>query len=491
MRRFSVRPRRAGAIRLLVLAGLSVLALTLTSEQPRRGQSQPADGQLRDFDSRGKVAPTKAQLKAARSIHGRVAGTRLERRPRHPLRRLSRGRAQGTVCRVGRAHLARRAQGGLRAALGQAPGVADRRATSRKQGPRRRLPPDLRRRPLDGRGSDRQRRSAHAAWNVVFVSSSTLTPATRLSGKPTLTPVPAWAKAAQAAGHPISQVTPLREARERLDAGGRRPGSTAPRPVRPPRSAPPRIGALRAYDTTVTKTNRRRAAASYRVIVDAATGKFLYRHNLVDQPRGRPGPVGLPDRSAVQHIERVPVELPEHRHAADRCSTATGGCTYVVWKTRRRRCTRWASPRSSRGTCRWTTRPSRARRRARSATTSTRRSCGAAAAGHTTTRRIRGRSAPTRDYTAANFPFTNQWFNSGCDPAPLTATAQAGAQANPNVEDWSAATINLFVGHNRHARLLVLPRLGRGSLERPAVQQGRNDGRPVAVAGRACGHAGR
>jgi hypothetical protein len=55
----------------------------------------------------------------------------------------------------------------------------------------------------------------------------------------------------------------------------------------------------------------------------------------------------------------------------------------------------------------------------------------------------------TRDYTAGSFPFTNQWFNTACNPAPLIATGQAGAQANPNVEDWSAATINLFVGHNR------------------------------------------
>lgn len=73
MRRLSVRPRRAGAIRLLVLAGLSVLALTLTSSSFGVVNLNRPTGQLRNFDSRGKVAPTKAQLKAALSIHGRVS----------------------------------------------------------------------------------------------------------------------------------------------------------------------------------------------------------------------------------------------------------------------------------------------------------------------------------------------------------------------------------------------------------------------------------
>ena len=68
MRRLSVKPRRAGAaLRLLVLAGLSVIALTLTSSGFAVVNLDSHSTGLRDFDSRGKVAPTTAQLRAARS----------------------------------------------------------------------------------------------------------------------------------------------------------------------------------------------------------------------------------------------------------------------------------------------------------------------------------------------------------------------------------------------------------------------------------------
>ena len=49
-------------------------------------------------------------------------------------------------------------------------------------------------------------------------------------------------------------------------------------------------GAIRAYDTTVTRSIHG-SQDSYRVIVDAATGKLLYRQNLVDNLAGRPGVV--------------------------------------------------------------------------------------------------------------------------------------------------------------------------------------------------------
>ena len=73
MRRLSVMPRRAGALRLLVLAGLSVIALTLTSSGFAVVNLDHHSAGLRDFDSRGKVAPTRVQLRSARSIHGRVS----------------------------------------------------------------------------------------------------------------------------------------------------------------------------------------------------------------------------------------------------------------------------------------------------------------------------------------------------------------------------------------------------------------------------------
>jgi hypothetical protein len=51
--------------------------------------------------------------------------------------------------------------------------------------------------------------------------------------------------------------------------------------VRPTVFGTAKKGAIRAYDTTVTRSIHG-AQDSYRVIVDAATGKLLYRQNLVD-----------------------------------------------------------------------------------------------------------------------------------------------------------------------------------------------------------------
>ncbi len=84
-------------------------------------------------------------------------------------------------------------------------------------------------------------------------------------------------------------------------------------------------------------------------------------------------------------------------------------------------------------------------------------------------------SSATRDYQPA---WTNAWYTSGCNPDNVNATI------NPLGNDIEASTVSMFVGHNRHARLLVLPRLRRGPLERAAVQQRRHDGRPDAAAGR-------
>ena len=58
--------------------------------------------------------------------------------------------------------------------------------------------------------------------------------------------------------------------------------------VRPIAFGTPNHGALRAYDTTVTQEPSTAPQNSYRVIVDAATGKLLYRqnqvYNLADNP---------------------------------------------------------------------------------------------------------------------------------------------------------------------------------------------------------------
>ena len=60
-------------MQLLLLAGLSVLALTLASGGLAVVHIEGQSRALSNFDARGKVAPTEAQLKAAKSIRGRVS----------------------------------------------------------------------------------------------------------------------------------------------------------------------------------------------------------------------------------------------------------------------------------------------------------------------------------------------------------------------------------------------------------------------------------
>src|ERR1044072_3427756 len=73
MRRLCIRPRPGRAVTLLLTAGLAVLALTVTSSSLGVVNLNRPNGQLRDFDSRGKIGPPGAQPRAAGSIHGRVS----------------------------------------------------------------------------------------------------------------------------------------------------------------------------------------------------------------------------------------------------------------------------------------------------------------------------------------------------------------------------------------------------------------------------------
>ena len=68
-----------------------------------------------------------------------------------------------------------------------------------------------------------------------------------------------------------------------------------------------------------------------------------------------------------------------------------------------------------------------------------------------------GRSAPTAAYVE---PWTNAWYTSKCDPTP----ADAGRQRHPRGRDEPVRR------PQPDARLLVLPRLHRDELQRPAEQ---------------------
>ena len=168
------------------------------------------------------------------------------------------------------------------------------------------------------------------------------------------------------------------------------------------------------------------------MIVDAATGKLLYRQNLEDNLARQPAVVAVRDRPAVQPMNAFPWNYPSTDTRAGHCWTADRRLHIRRRDDPATTCTRSASPRSSRGT----SRTSRACRHAAEHGRQQRRR------GAPVERRrppvqqpgqLRARSArPAHTSAARDFPFTNQWYTSGCDPASATPTT------NPNVDDWSA-----------------------------------------------------
>jgi hypothetical protein len=275
MRRLSVLPGRA-----LLLAGLSILALTLTSSSFGVVNLNRPTGQLRDFDSRGKVAPTKAQLSAARSIHGRVSWGSLGT-PASIIRYhgyLAAGIKAPSAESAALNWLAgHKATFGLRSVkhlrvLTAAPlRVSKAHAVSFRQTFGGALS-------ADGTVTVTVV-PAKTGWKVVYASSS-LARDQRVVGKRALSPVGAWVKAADAAGIHVSDVAALGKTPDGSTAVSAS-GLSGSETVRPTVFGTAKKGAIRAYDTTVTRSIHG-AQDSYRVIVDAATGKLLYRQNLVD-----------------------------------------------------------------------------------------------------------------------------------------------------------------------------------------------------------------
>ena len=277
MRRLSVLPRRARAMQLLLLAGLSVLALTLASSALAVVHIEGQSTGLRDFDARGKVAPTKAQLRAARSIHGRVSWGTL-------------GTPDSIIHYGGYLAAGLRAPSAESAALNW---LAAHKATFGLRSVKHLRV--LTAAPL--RGSKAHAVSfrqtfggmlsadgvvtvtvvpAKTGWKVVYASSS-LARDQAVTGKRSLSPVHAWVKAADAAGIHVSDVAALGKTADgatALSASGLSGAET----VRPTVFGTAKRGAIRAYDTTVTRSIHG-SQDSYRVIVDGVTEVQVFGQN--------------------------------------------------------------------------------------------------------------------------------------------------------------------------------------------------------------------
>jgi extracellular elastinolytic metalloproteinase len=438
MRRLSVRLRRAGAIRLLVLSGLSVLALTLTSSAFAVVHLDGQSTGLRDFDARAKVAPTAAQLKAARAIHGRVSWSSLGAPASviHYGGYLATGITASSAAAAARSWLAAHRQ------LFRLKSVSHLRLDTAAPLRGSRVHAVVFRQTFggvvsaDGFATVTVVRAKHS-WKVVYASSN-LTPDAAVTGNRVLQPVAAWRHAARAAGAQVGQITLLGTTANGslgLDAAG----FSGLQTVKPTVFGTPHEGAIRAYDTTVTKTLVG-AQSSYRVIVDAATGKLLYRQNLVDNVADDPTWLAFTNTPPFNPMNAYPWNYPSTDTRELYCWTATAGCTHVASDNPATTVDPlgvaskfpWDVQLDSAGNDLGTTQTT-----GNNVDEARLWSGGHGAYGNPLLFRP---TSATRDYQPT---FTNAWFNSGCNPALVSDPVN-----NPAANDIEAATVNLFVGHN-------------------------------------------
>lgn len=278
---------RARLWRAFTPVALILLAVALPSAGHAVGDVHDAQQtELSDLDVRsGAVSPTAAQRAVVRRLRAAATWNSFGTPSTLIRHRGSLGRVRGTARVAARRWLA--AHRGLfrldslgSLAQGQvAPlGRAGRAVTFRQRAGSKPL--------LDGGlVTVAVRRTRSGAWNVVFVSSS-LAGTQRVAGSPTISPTAAWLRAARSVGHRVSDVDRLRTA-----ANGwtfmQADGLSGLQSVRAGVLPTPHRGLLPAYETVV----REEAGGhleSYRLIVDARSGRVLLRESTVDHAADKP-----------------------------------------------------------------------------------------------------------------------------------------------------------------------------------------------------------
>lgn len=436
MRRLSVRRRRVTTAGLLALAGLCVIALTLVPSGLAVVHIEGRHTALRDFDARAKMAPTRAQLRAARALHGHVSWNSL-----------------GTPASI--VHYGGYLATGLRAPSPAA--AAASWLSAHKQLFRLRSVSHLRldtAAPLrashayavvfrqtfggvlstDGMVTVTVVRAAHG-WKVVYASSS-LTPDTGLTGRRALTPLAAWKHAARATGARVGPAATIGTTPTGA-FGVSAAGFSGLQTVRPTLFGTPRHGAVRAYEATVT-AGAEGDQSSYRVIVDGATGKLLSRQNVVFNFSDNPTWLAFPAAPPFDPMNAYPWNYSSDDTRELYCWTAADGCTHPVSDTGTvypagvASKFPWDVQLDAAGTDLGTTQTT-----GNNVDEARLWSGSHLVFGDPTLFR---EVSPTRDYQPS---FTNAWFNSGCDPSLVSDPVN-----NPAANDIEAATVNLFVGHN-------------------------------------------
>jgi len=439
MRRVRVRPPQSRALKLLLPAALALLALALVPSS--FGIVNLDDGttdQISDFDARAVAAPTAGQLAAASSVQGKVQWTKFGT-PQQVFHRggyLATGLKASGAAAAARTWLAMHKQvfglnsvSHLRLMTANAlRGAPNFHAVNFRQAFGNQLS-------ADGVVTVAVLK-AKRSWKVLYASSS-LTPDAPLTGKQKLSPLSAWLHAARAAGIRVksgdaSVLGKTADGALAISALGVSGAET----VKPIAFGTPRHGALRAYDTVVTRSLQG-DQNSYRVIVDAATGRLLYRQNQVFNATDNPTWKGFQGAPPYNNMNAYPWNYPSTDTRDTFCWTATAGCTIVVGDAT----TVYSGGLASKQP--WDVQATVAGFTATADSTQGNNVDDARvwSGGHTygSTTNFRTTSA-TRDYQPA---WTNAWYTSGCNPNNVNATT------NPTGNDIEASMASMFVGHNR------------------------------------------
>ena len=261
-------------------------------------------------------------------------------------------------------------------------------------------------------------------WKVAY-ASSTLVGSDELANAAELTGPEALVTALADAGERVSLVEMDAAGRvdgwRRLEVVGLREDQLVRRVAFPT----PQRGARLAYETVYTDG----VDAGYRHIVDAASGEILYREGIVESLVDNPRWDVFPAFPLLTRLNRFPYNYPSADTRRTWCWEKARGCHDVIANA--------ASPLP------WDVDPA------------TLLSTNTTIGNNANTKEVWfvpqppptpppppgtlfRPTSPTRDYL---YPWTNAWFESGCDPAQLTG---AGV-----TNDISAAVVNLFVMHNR------------------------------------------
>jgi extracellular elastinolytic metalloproteinase len=257
--------------------------------------------------------------------------------------------------------------------------------------------------------------SAASGWKVAYASSM-FVGSDELANSAELSANEALAEALDDAGEHVSLVemdaAGTVNGWRKVDVAGLRDDQLVRRVAFPT----PKRGVRVAFETIYTDG----VDAGYRHIVDAETGAILYREENVEQLVDDPRWAVFPANPPLTRLNRFPYNYPSTDTRQIWCWEHAPGCDETIANA--------ASPLP------WDVDPT------------TGLPTNTTIGNNANSKEIWGPfpansfrpTSPTREYT---YPWTNAWFESGCDPAQLTGVG--------TTNDISAAVTNLFVMHNR------------------------------------------